>query len=71
MTTTLRATGKQIGVPAQSKSQTMKAIQIHNYGGPEVLKYEDAPRPKPGEGEVLIRVHAATVNPIDRRVKVT
>ena len=69
MTTTLRATGKQIGVPAQSKSQTMKAIQIHNYGGPEVLKYEDAPRPKPGEGEVLIRVHAATVNPIDRRVR--
>src|SRR6266566_4628786 len=69
MTTTLRATGKQIGVPAQSKSQTMKAIQIHNYGGPEVLKYEDTPRPQPGEGEVLIRVHAATVNPIDRRVR--
>src|SRR5437899_2000898 len=69
MTTTLRATGKQIGVPAQSKSQTMKAIQIHNYGGPEVLNYEDAPRPQPGEGEVLIRVHATSVNPIDWKVR--
>jgi NADPH:quinone reductase-like Zn-dependent oxidoreductase len=47
----------------------MKAIQIHNYGGPEVLQYEDAPRPEPGKGEVLIRVHAATVNPVDRSVR--
>jgi NADPH:quinone reductase-like Zn-dependent oxidoreductase len=47
----------------------MKAIQLHNYGGPEVLQYEDAPRPKPGRGEVLIRVHAATVNPVDRSVR--
>jgi NADPH:quinone reductase-like Zn-dependent oxidoreductase len=47
----------------------MKAIRIRNYGGPEVLKYEDAPRPKPGKGELLIRVHAAGVNPIDWRVR--
>jgi NADPH:quinone reductase-like Zn-dependent oxidoreductase len=47
----------------------MKAIRIHNYGGPEVLKYEDAPRPEPGEGEVLIRVYAASVNPIDWKVR--
>src|ERR1700719_937236 len=47
----------------------MKAIRIHNYGGPEVLKYEDAPRPEPGEGEVLIRVHATSVNPIDWKVR--
>jgi NADPH:quinone reductase-like Zn-dependent oxidoreductase len=47
----------------------MKAIRIHNYGGPEVLKYEDAPRPKPQAGEVLIRVHAAGVNPIDWKVR--
>ncbi len=47
----------------------MKAIRIHNYGGPEVLNYEDAPRPKPQAGEVLIRVHATSVNPIDWKVR--
>ena len=47
----------------------MKAIRIHNYGGPEVLKYEDAPRPQPGGGEVLIRVDATSVNPIDWKVR--
>jgi NADPH:quinone reductase-like Zn-dependent oxidoreductase len=47
----------------------MKAIRIHNYGGPEVLQYEDAPRPKPQAGEVLVRVHAAGVNPIDWKVR--
>src|SRR5687767_4224469 len=43
----------------------MKAVRIHAYGGPEVLTYEDAPRPTPGEGEVLIRVYASTVNNFD------
>src|SRR5437660_6277139 len=47
----------------------MKAIRIHNYGGPEVLNYEDAPRPQPQAGEVLVRVHAAGVNPIDWKVR--
>lgn len=47
----------------------MKAIRIHNYGGPEVLQYEDAPRPKPQADEVLIRVHAAGVNPIDGKIR--
>ncbi|MEY2485157.1 MAG: hypothetical protein QOH39_805 [Verrucomicrobiota bacterium] len=47
----------------------MKAIRIHNYGGPKVLKYEDAPRPEPQADEVLIRVHAAGVNPIDWKVR--
>lgn len=43
----------------------MKAIRVHEFGGPEVLKYEDTPTPKPGPGEVLVRVHAAGVNPYD------
>jgi NADPH:quinone reductase-like Zn-dependent oxidoreductase len=43
----------------------MKAIVIHQYGGPEVLKFEDYPDPVPGPGEVLVRVAASSVNPID------
>src|SRR6202451_4359564 len=43
----------------------MKAIVVHQYGGPEVLKFEDYPDPAPGPGEVLVRVAAASVNPID------
>src|SRR5258708_28615868 len=57
--------------PQQDKvsTVTMKAVRIHRYGGPEVLQYEDAPRPQPAAGEVLIRVHAAGVNPFDWKVR--
>ncbi len=48
---------------------TMKAVRIHSYGGPEVLAYEDVPLPIAGAGEVLIRVHATTVNPFDCAVR--
>ena len=44
---------------------TMKAIVAHEYGGSEVLKYEDAPRPEPKENELLVRVIACGVNPAD------
>ncbi len=47
----------------------MKAVRIHSYGGPEVLVYEDAPRPHPGEGEVLVRVHASGINPVDWKIR--
>jgi NADPH:quinone reductase-like Zn-dependent oxidoreductase len=47
----------------------MKAIRIHEYGGPQVLKYEDAPLPEPAQGEVLVRIHAAGVNPVDWKVR--
>jgi NADPH:quinone reductase-like Zn-dependent oxidoreductase len=43
----------------------MKAIVVHEYGGPEVLKFEQYPDPVAGQGEVLVRVAAASVNPID------
>jgi NADPH:quinone reductase-like Zn-dependent oxidoreductase len=43
----------------------MKAIVVQQYGGPEVLKFEDYPDPVPGPGEVLVRVAATSVNPID------
>ena len=43
----------------------MKAIRVHEFGGPEVLKVEEVPIPKPSAGEVLVRIHAAGVNPYD------
>jgi len=43
----------------------MKAVVVHKYGGPEVLKFEDYPDPVPGAGEVLVRAAAASVNPLD------
>jgi len=43
----------------------VKAIRIHEDGGPEVLRYEDAPDPTPGNGEVLVRLRAAALNHID------
>jgi NADPH:quinone reductase-like Zn-dependent oxidoreductase len=48
---------------------TMKAVRFHEYGGPEVLKYEDAPKPEAGPGELLIRVHATSVNPVDWKIR--
>ena len=43
----------------------MKAILVRQFGGPEVLKLEEVPTPKPAAGEVLVRIHAAGVNPYD------
>jgi len=43
----------------------MKAIRVHEFGGPGALKLEDVPDPKPGPGDVVVRVRAAGVNPVD------
>src|SRR3982075_3112199 len=47
----------------------MKAIRIHRFGGPEVLDLEDAPVPQPRENELLVRIHAASVNPVDCKIR--
>src|ERR1043165_9072676 len=43
----------------------MKAVRIHSFGAPDVLVYEDVPRPEPATGEVLIKIHAVGINPVD------
>jgi NADPH:quinone reductase-like Zn-dependent oxidoreductase len=48
---------------------SMKAMRIHDYGGPEEMHYEDVPRPAPLDDEVLVRTHAASVNPVDWKVR--
>src|SRR5882724_8454396 len=47
----------------------MKAIRVHEFGGPEVLKLEELPDPKPGPGDVVVRIRAIGVNPVDTYVR--
>ena len=47
----------------------MKAIRIHEFGGPGVLKLEEIPQPTPGEGQVLVRVKAAGINPVETYIR--
>jgi NADPH:quinone reductase-like Zn-dependent oxidoreductase len=47
----------------------MKAIRIHGFGYPEVLELDEVPVPRPGENELLVRLHAASVNPIDYKIR--
>ncbi len=47
----------------------MKAVRIHSFGGPDVLKCEDVPLPQPGAGEIRIRIIAAGVNPVDWKIR--
>ncbi len=50
-------------------SATMKAARIHEYGDPNIFVYEDAPRPEPKAEEVLVRVRAAGINPVDFKTR--
>lgn len=53
----------------QDEGVAMKAVRIHEFGGPEALRVEDLPKPQPGPGEVLIRVLGASVNPVDYKIR--
>jgi NADPH:quinone reductase-like Zn-dependent oxidoreductase len=67
MTAALACTA--IAQPTPPPAATMKAVRIHAYGGVDALKYEEAPRPEPKEDELLIRVMAAAVNPVDAAIR--
>ena len=47
----------------------MKAVQLHAYGGVDQLFYEDVPDPKPGAGEILVKVAATSLNPVDWKLR--
>jgi NADPH2:quinone reductase len=47
----------------------MRAIRVHKFGGPEVLQLEDVPDPRPGPGQVAVRIHAAGINPVDTYIR--
>jgi NADPH:quinone reductase-like Zn-dependent oxidoreductase len=51
------------------RRETMKIVRIHSFGGPAVLKIEDLPLPTLGEEELLVRVVAASVNPVDYKIR--
>ena len=48
---------------------TMKAVRIRSFGGPDVLAIEDAPRPVPNQDEILVRIRAAGINPVDWKTR--
>lgn len=53
----------------KKQATTMKAVRIHTFGGPEVLQCDDVPKPQAGAGQVLVRIIAAGVNPIDWKIR--
>lgn len=58
-----------LGGAAEGGGATMKAVRLHAYGGAENLKYEDAPAPVAGAGQLVVKVMAAGVNPVDWKIR--
>lgn len=54
--------------PVRPRKKMMKALVYEGYGSPEILRYQDIEKPMPGEHEVLIRVRAASINPLDWKI---
>jgi NADPH:quinone reductase-like Zn-dependent oxidoreductase len=54
---------------AKTEETKMKAVVIHEYGEPDVLKYEDALKPAPADNEILLRVEYASINPFDWKIR--
>src|SRR4051812_9773019 len=53
----------------RSRRYGMKAVRFHEYGGPEVMRYEDVDRPRPAEGQVVVRVAATSFNHVDAGIR--
>src|SRR5690606_31789413 len=53
----------------RGRLSSMKAIRVHRFGAPDVLQLDEAPEPSPGPGEVLVRLHAAGVNPVETYIR--
>jgi NADPH:quinone reductase-like Zn-dependent oxidoreductase len=54
---------------AEPESLKMRAVRVHAYGGPETMRYDEVPMPSPGAGERLVSLAAASVNPIDWKIR--
>jgi NADPH:quinone reductase-like Zn-dependent oxidoreductase len=66
---TLCAQAREPQPSPKTSATKMKAVVLHEYGGPEALNYGETPRPKPKDDEILIRVVAASVNPVDVAIR--
>src|SRR6266542_1432580 len=52
-----------------AREAVMRAMRMHDYGGPEVLRYDELPDPVAGPGQLLVRVKATSVNPVDWKIR--
>jgi NADPH:quinone reductase-like Zn-dependent oxidoreductase len=61
--------GAPVAAELSGEDPTMAALVIREFGGPDVMRVEGIPRPAPGPGEILVRVHAAAINPVDTQAR--